>query len=212
MVKYITLILLIASLNSCWMNKSAIGLYGSCRENYLFCEQIELNPDSTFEYYIFMDVGGGSVIEGSWKRAGNNSIVLNSFERPINSITTYSGRIDENRNKSIKITIRDANSPFTMAYVIINNGPSGKVADLNGVVEFEIEEVNSITYEFIGRNETIEIENPNYNDIDIIVRDFEYTAIPKFITNEVIHQKKGKLIFQDNRFLKRTNNKNKGWE
>jgi hypothetical protein len=194
------------------MNKSAVGLYGSCVENYLFCEQIELKSDSTFEYYIFMDVGGGRVIKGNWKRAGKESIILNSFEQPINSTTTYSGRVDEKRNRSVKITIRNANSPLIMAYVIINNRLPGKVTDLNGVVEFEIEEVNSITYEFIGRSETIEIEEPNYNEIDIVVRDLEYTAIPKFITNEVIHQKRGKLIFQDNRFLKKANKKNRRWE
>ena len=211
-VKYIKLILILLFLGSCSTNKSVIGLYGKCRKKYLTCTQIELKSDKTFEYFIFMDVGGGTIVKGNWEQISVDSIKLNTFEQPKNPSTTYKGKINPDRIDNVKITIRDLELPLAAAFIIINNQNNGKAADVNGIAELKAKEIKTITYHYLGQKETIEIDNPNFNEIEIIVRDLDLNAVPRYLTDKIMTVKNKKLFFNDWYSIKKTNLKNKQWK
>ncbi|MFD0990760.1 hypothetical protein ACFQ1R_11680 [Mariniflexile jejuense] len=211
-MKYIKLILILLFLSSCSTNKSVVGLYGKCGKNYFACTQIELKSDKTFEYFIFMDVGGGTVVKGNWEKTSTDSIKLNTFEQPKNPSTTYSGKINPDQIDDVKITIRDLELPLAAAFIVINDQNEGKAADVNGIVELETQKIKTITYHYLGQKETIEIDNPNYNEIEIIVRDLDLNAVPRFLTDKIMVLNKGKLFFNDGYSLKKTHLKNRQWK
>ena len=210
-MKYIKPILILLIFGSCSTNKSVIGLYGKCGKEYLGCTQIELKSDKTFEYFIFMDVGGGTVVKGNWEQTFVDSIKLNTFEQPKNPSTTYHGKINPDRIDNVKITIRDLELPLAAAFIVINDQNAGKAADLNGIAELETQKIKTITYHYLGQQETIEIDNPNYNEIEITVRDLDLNAVPRFLTDKIVVLNNGKLFFNEDYFLKKTNLKNKQW-
>lgn len=185
-------------------------MYGKCGNEYLGCTQIELKSNKTFEYFIFMDVGGGTVVKGNWKQISNDSIKLNTFEQPINPSTTYKGKINPDRT-DIKIKLADLELPLPAAFIVINDNNEGKTADVNGIVELQAQEIKTITYHYLGQKETIEIDNPNYNEIEIIVRDLDLNAVPRFLTDKIMTINERKLFFNDGYFLKKTNLRNKQW-
>ena len=211
-MNYIKLILSLLFLSSCSTNKSVVGLYGKCGKSYFACTQIELKADNTFEYFIFMDVGGGNVVKGNWEQISTDSIKLNTFEQPKNPSTTYSGKINPDRVDNVKITIQDLELPLTAAFIVINNQNDGKAADVNGVVELKAKEIKTITYHYLGQKETIKIDNPNFNEIEITVRDLDFNAVPRFLTDKIMVLKRGKLFFNDRYSIKKTNLKNKQWK
>ncbi|WP_178985972.1 hypothetical protein [Winogradskyella helgolandensis] len=211
-MKYIKLILILFFFGSCSINKSVIGLYGKCKKNYLACTQIELKSDKTFEYFIFMDVGGGTVVKGNWEQISKDSIKLNTFEQPKNPSTTYSGKINPDRIDNVKITIRDFELPLAAAFIEINDQNEGKAADVNGITELKAQEIKTITYHYIGQKETIKIDNQNFNEIEIIVRDLDLNAVPSFLTDKIMVLNNGKLFFNDGYSLKKTNLKNRQWK
>ena len=211
-MKYIKLILILLFLSSCSTNKSVVGLYGKCGKSYFACTQIELKSDKTFEYFIFMDVGGGTVVKGNWEQISKDSIKLNTFEQRKNPSTTYSGKINPDRIENVKITIRDLELPLAAAFIVINNQNEGKAADVNGIAELKAQEIKTITYHYLGQKETIKIDNPNFNEIEIIVRDLDLNAVPRFLTDKIMVLNKGKLFFNDGYSLKKTNLENKQWK
>jgi len=211
-VKYIKLILILLIFGSCSTNKSVIGLYGKCEKKYLACTQIELKSDKTFEYFIFMDVGGGTVVKGNWEQISNDSIKLNTFEQPKHPSTTYSGKVNPDRTDNVKITIRDLELPLAAAFIVINDQNEGKAADVNGFAELKAQEIKTITYHYLGQKETIKIDNPNFNEIEIIVRDLDLNAVPRFLTDKIMTLDNGKLFFNDGYSLKKTNLKNRQWK
>ena len=189
-----------------------IGLYGKCGKEYFCCTQIELKSDKTFEYFIFMDVGGGTVVKGNWEQISVDSLKLNTFEQPENPSTTFKGKTNAKRTEKVKITIKDFELPLAGAFIVLNNHDVGKPADVNGIAELENQEIKTITYHYLGQKETIEIDNPNYNEIEITVRDLDLNAVPRFLTDKIMVLNKGKLFFNDGYSLKKTNLKNKQWK
>ncbi len=159
-----------------------------------------------------MDIGGGTVVKGNWEQISTDSIKLNTFEQPKNPSTTYSGKINPDRIDNVKITIQDLELPLAAAFIVINNQNEGKAADVNGVVELKAKEIKTITYHYLGQKETIKIDNPNFNEIEITVRDLDLNAVPRFLTNKIMVLNKGKLFFNDRYSLKKTNLKNKQWK
>ncbi len=159
-----------------------------------------------------MDVGGGTVVKGNWEQISTDSIKLNTFEQPKNPSTTYSGKINPDRIENIKITIRDLELPLAAAFIVVNDQNDGKAADVNGIAELESQEIKTITYHYLGQKETIEIDNPNYNEIEIIVRDLDLNAVPRFLTDKIMVLNNGKLFFNDGYSLKKTHLKNRQWK
>lgn len=198
--------------SSCSTNKSVVGLYGKCEKEYLACTQIELKSDKTFEYFIFMDVGSGTVVKGNWEQISIDSIKLNTFDQPKNPSTTYKGKINPNRIDNVKITIADLELPLAGAFLIVNNKNKGKEADVNGIAELQIKEIKTITYHYLGQIETIKIDNPNFNEIEITVRDLDLNAVPRYFSKKIMTVKNKKLFFNDGYSLRKTNLKNKQWK
>jgi hypothetical protein len=211
-VKYIKFIFILLITVSCSTNKSVVGLYGKCGKGYFTCSQIELKPDNTFEYFIFHDVGGGNVIKGTWKKISNDTIVINTYKQPEIPKTTYVGKINPNLIGKVKIRISDKKGALGFTDVFINDREQLKVANNNGIAEFEVESIKNIEYRFISHQEKIEIENPNYNEIDILIKDLDLNAVPEFITNEKIVFKRNKIIMDTTFVYKKTNLKNKQWK
>lgn len=201
------------SFNSCSINKSVVGLYGKCEKGYFACTQIELKADNTFEYFIFMDVGGATILKGNWKKISKDSILLNTFEQPINPKTTYKGKINPSvTNDTIRIEIRHWEFPLMAAYLLINDEKEGKIVDENGFVEFQTKKLNTITYYYLGYKETISIDNPNYNEIEILVKDIEIDAFTKYLTDKLIIKRGKKVYFDPDYSLRRNHIKNKQWK
>ena len=126
-----------------------------------------------------MDVGGGTVVKGNWIQISADSIKLNTFEQPKKPSTTYKGKINPERIENVKITIKDLELPLAAAFIIINEQNEGKAADVNGIAELKAQEIKTITYHYLGQKEMIEIDNPNFNEIEITVRDLDLNAVPR---------------------------------
>lgn len=212
-MKYINLIIILFILSSCTTTKSVVGLYGKCPKSYFACTQIELKADKTFEYYIFMDVGGANIIEGTWDKISKDTIVLNTFKQPYNQKTTYIGRNNPDLKDTVRIKITERNEPMQFFAVKINNGEQEEETDKNGIVEFNAHSIKSIEYSFflLSLKETIQIDNINYNEIEISLKDLQYSSIPEYITDKVIILKGNKLVFDTDFSLQRINSKNKQW-
>ncbi|WP_303318795.1 hypothetical protein Q4Q34_04880 [Flavivirga abyssicola] len=211
-MKYIKLILILTFFSSCSTNKSIVGLYGKCGKSYFACTQIELKSDNTFEYFIFMDVGGENVLKGTWKKISNDTIVINTNKQPEFPKTTYTGKVNPILKGKVKIRISDKNGSLGASNVFINDRNQIKVADKNGIAEFEVDSIKNIEYGFLSQSEKIEVDNPNYNEIEILIKDLDLNAIPEFITNEKIILKRNKIIIDTNYVYKRTSLKNKQWK
>nr|WP_299387537.1 hypothetical protein [Allomuricauda sp.] len=211
-MRYFKLIVLITFLSSCSTNKSIVGLYGKCGKGYLACTQIEFKSDNTFEYFIFYDVGGGSVLKGNWKRISSDTVVINTFKQPEFPKTTYVGRINPNLKGIVKIRISDKNGSLGGSNVLINDRELIKVAGENGIAEFDVDYIRNIEYGFLSQSEKIKIDNPNYNEIEILIKDLNLNVIPEFITNEKILVKRNKIIMDSTYVYKRTSLKNRQWK
>ncbi len=179
-------------------NLSIIGLYGECENGYLACSQLELNADSTFEYYIFWDVGGGQILKGVWY-TNNDTIILNTFNQPkfINS------QVYENINPKIlnkkRILIRGSdNIPFGYAAIWINDNIEEQIADSNGIYYSIFDSIYSIKITFLFYEEKIKIKNSLANDIEIVIKDLNWSGIPEFLVNEKILIKNNKIYFHTN--------------
>ena len=211
-MKYIKLILILLFLSSCSTNKSVVGLYGKCGKSYFACTQIELKSDNTFEYFIFYDVGGGNVLKGTWKRISNDTIVINTYNQPEFPKTTYVGKINPDLNGEIKVRIIDKNGSLGYASVEINDKKQGKATDENGVAKFKADSIKNVHYNFLGQNETIEIDNPKYNEIEIRIKDLDINAIPEYITDYKIAYKRNRIIMDSSYIYKKTSLRNKQWK
>lgn len=211
-MKYIKLAILLTFLSSCTTNKSFVGLYGKCGKSYFACTQIELKADNTFEYFIFMDVGGGHVLKGTWNYISNDTIVLNTYNQPEISKTTYKGKRNPELNGKVRIKISDKNGVLGFVSIEINDKEIGSATNENGIAEFETKSLKDVHYNFLGQNETIKIDNSNYNDIEILIKDLNINAIPEFLTDYKIVVKGNKLIINTKYIYKKTNLTNKKWE
>jgi hypothetical protein len=186
-MKLLQSILIILLFSSC----STIGkkniLYGKCGKGYFACTQFELKDDKTFEYYIFMDVGGGNVIKGNWDYLNGDTLKLNTFIQPKIPKTYYEGQKNNELAGRVKVEIRDHEIPLGFAYVEINNGEVKGNLNEEGIGYFEISEIRNITYSFLGdRQETIRINNTELNDIEIFVRDLESGVIPEYFVDKLV--------------------------
>lgn len=209
-MKHTKLIILLTFLSSCSTNKSVVGLYGKCGKSYFACTQIELKADNTFEYFIFMDVGGGNIIKGTWNNISNDTIVLNTYNQPENLKTTYKGIINAELNGKVRIKISDKNGVLGFVNVQINDKELGIATNVNGIAEFETKSLKNVHYNFLGQEETIEIDNSNYNDIEILTKDL-IIATPEFLTDYKIVVTGNKLIIDSKYIYKKTNLTNKQW-
>lgn len=159
-----------------------------------------------------MDVGGGTIIKGNWEQISNDSIKLNTFEQPKYPSTTYKGKINPNRKNRVKITISDLELPLAGAVIYLNNLENGQAADVNGISEFKVDLVETITYYYLGQKETIVINNPRLNEIEITVRDLSLSAVPRYFTDKIMISKNKKIYFNEIFSLKKTHLKNKQWK
>lgn len=159
-----------------------------------------------------MDVGGGSVVKGTWNKISNDTIVLNTYDQPEIIKTTYKGKVNPELNGKVRIKISDKNGALGFANVQINDKDLGVGANENGMAEFETESLKNVHYNFLGQEETIEIDNPNYNDIEVVVKDLDINAIPEFLTDYKIVVNGKKLIMDSEYIYKKTNLKNKQWK
>lgn len=201
-------------LGSCSPNKSLVGLYGECdKRGYFVCSRIELKSDSTFEYYIFFDVGGGHVLKGPWHKISNDTIVLNTYEQPQILKTTYKGKINPDLKGKVRVYIMHQDEELSFSIVSINDGEQTIISDLNGLAEFSSESVKNITYSYLGQEETIPIDNPNYNEVEISIKDYGMEGpTPIYLTNYKVVIGKKKLFMDTNQEYKKTPLKNKKWK
>lgn len=211
MIQRAILLFLICIFISCASTSSPVGLYGKCGKRYYACSQILLKSDNTFEYFVFMDVGGKNTIKGNWVQIAKDSIKLNTFVQPKTPQTSIKGSINPSRNNSIKIKLIDSALPIASAYIVVNDQQNGKATNIEGIVELEVKELKKITYFYLGREETIIIDNPNYNEIEILIKDIDITGFPKYFTNQIILVQNQKLYLNDLLSLKKTRIQNKQW-
>ncbi len=209
-MKYIKLIFLSVFFVSCSTNKSIIGLYGKCKKNEQ-CTQLHLKEDNTFEYQVFLNLkSGGTIVKGNWKKISKDSIILNTFIQPEKPTTSYIGHINPNLSGLVNIKISDSYFPLSYTKLIVNENIVN-AADIDGIAEFSIEKIYSIYFQYLGKEETIIIDNPNYNEIEITVNDLDVTAMPRFFSDKVMYIKNNKLFYNEWFGLKRTRLKNKSW-
>jgi len=208
-MKFTKLLLLLIFFVSCKSNKSIVGLYGKCPNHYYACSQIELKANNTFEYFIFMDVGGANILKGNWKKTSNDSILLNTFEQPTIPKTSYIGI--ENASSVKKIKISDKNGPIIFAGVSINDNNNWKVTDIDGVVEFNENEINSISVISLGIKENILVENKNLDEIHVIVKDPQTGVIPEYLIDYKLKISNDKIFITEKYSLKKTKITYKQW-
>lgn len=196
---------------SCSSKKKVARFYGKC------CTQILLNPDKTFEYWTYLGVGGEVKRTGTWHEHKGDTILLNTLTQPKNRKTTYTGIVNPNLKNKVRISIRDFELKLAGATIEINDGEMLRNADRDGIVEFDTDKINNITYYFMTEiSEKITISNPDLNEIDILVRDLDLEIVPKYFTDEPIVVSNRKVVFYPNnpekRFeRKRINMRKKQW-
>ena len=178
---------------SCSVKKAATRLYGKKHT------QILLKPDKTFEYRTYLGVGGEVNRIGTWIEHKGDTILLNTSNQPKNKTTTYKGIVNPKLNNKVKISIKDFEIELGYASVEINDGAMIKSANENGIVEFEVDQINNIKYYYLGEiSEKIKISNPKFNEIDILIRDLDLEIVPNYFTDMPIVVTNRKAIFYPN--------------
>jgi len=211
-MKTLLIIILFFALASCSINKEVSKFYGK------YSSKIEISTNKTFEYHTVLGVGEEIIRKGTWTHHKGDTILLNTYNQPINKTTTYNGKINPNLKNKIRISISDFELKLPFALVEINNGEMVKSTDSIGVVEFETNKITNITYNIMGEiSEEIKISNPELNEIDILIRDLDLEIVPQYFTNKPIVITNRKVVFYPNktekRFeLKRRNISEKYWD
>ncbi|PYE78496.1 hypothetical protein DFQ11_1295 [Winogradskyella epiphytica] len=196
---------------SCSVKKEVSRLYG---KDYT---QILLKMDKTFEYRTYLGVGGEIKRIGTWSQHKGDTILLNTYNQPKNKITSYKGIINPNLKNKVIISIRDFENYLGGTLIEINDGEMSKFANDNGIVEFDTNLIKNISYFYVGTGEKITISNPEFNEIDILIRDLDFEIVPNYFTDMPIVVTNRKVVFYPNdiekRFeRKRANIKNKQWK
>jgi len=160
--------------------KSIIGLYGECPKGYFACTQLELKSDSTFEYYVFFDVGGGTIKKGTWK-IYEDTLILNTHNQP----KLASGyKVLDNVNydtKEIHCFDRDSIPIFYGTAVI--NGSDTLALDENGKCTYN-SEIKSVQVQGLTtQHNYFTVKSDNYSKIAFFVDDFICHS-PHYLTNE----------------------------
>ncbi len=104
-MRLVLVLLSIFIITSCSLKKEISKLYGKCEKHSFACTQIEINPDGTFEYFVFMDVGGKTIRKGTWSHYTVDTLLLNTYDQPKNKTTTYKGVINTRLMIKVKISI-----------------------------------------------------------------------------------------------------------
>ncbi|GAB4164583.1 MAG: hypothetical protein Tsb0033_26030 [Winogradskyella sp.] len=210
-MKKFKLIVILILLSSCSTNKSIVGLYGNCGKKFTDCSQIELKSDKTFGYLIYLEPNGnGSFTGGTWNYLNNDTIILNTTLKPEIPKTNYIGKINPELKNKIRIYISDKDGPLEYAIVSINGSKEEKETNYQGMVEFEVDQVKTVTYQFIMNEEEIEIKNPNHNEIEMKIKDQNVTY-PEYMRDHIVKIKGRKLILDSINIYKKTKLKNKQW-
>ena len=197
---------------SCSVKKEVSRLYG---KDYT---QILLKADKTFEYKTYLGVGGEVKRTGTWSEHKGDTIFLNTYNQPNNKITTYKGIVNPDLKNKVIISIRDFELQLGFSTIEINDGEITKSADENGIAEFEVDQINNITYYYMGEiSEKIKISNPDFNEINILIRDLDLEIVPNYFTDMPIVVTNRKVVFhpnnQEKRFeRKRANINRKQWK
>lgn len=192
--------------------KSIIGLYGECHKGYFACTQLELKSDSTFEYYIFFDVGGGTIKKGTWK-VDKDTLILNTYNQP--QIARGYKILDSENNNTKEIHCFDRDSvPIFYGTIIINHSDT-LVLDENGKALYNAEIENIQILGLMTQNNEFTVKSRNYSQIAFFVDNF-LCHNPDYLTNEklIIDGKEIKEYYYchgryADKGLKRTNIKNK---
>ena len=186
-------------------------MYGKFRAR-VASPQIELKSDKTFAYYAFMTPANIYFVkEGTWNKISKDTIVLNTYIQPEILKTTYKGKVNKDLVGKVRIKISDKDGTLGYANVQINDKELSAWADTNGMVEFETRTLKNIHYNFFNSSETIAIENPNYNDIEVLIKDLKLSEMNVFLTDYKIVIKRNKIIMDSGKVYKKTNLRNKWW-
>ncbi|WP_426432175.1 hypothetical protein ACPX19_06340 [Winogradskyella sp. HB-48] len=184
---------------------------GLCKSNKSDCSQIEIKADKTFGYLIYSEPNGsGSFTSGTWEYLANDTIILNTTLQPEIPKTNYTGKINPELDNKIRIYFSDKNGPLEYAMVSINGKKEEKKTNYKGMVEFKTSEIKSIKYRYIMVDEEIQINNPNYNDIEIEIKDQDI-IYPEYLKDYKARLNGRKLILDSVNIYKKTNIKNKQW-
>lgn len=216
-MKLTFLIFSILGLASC---KSVVGVYGECEKKYYACYQVQIKNNKTFEIFSFFDVGGGTVYRGKWEYLAKDSIEL-IWEQdlipeepipeipPLDSIHIPKTYHEESYNSalgdSIRVTIQDWETTLPFATLRINQEENTYNTDFDGTLKFKRDSLSTLIWSFIGYGmDTIKIEDPKSNDIQIFGKDLNihltpykpqrpcYLEIPSLIT---VHKKENEIVF-----------------
>ena len=200
-MKLLQIILILLFFTSCSSVGKKTILYGKCSRGYLACNQFELKKNKTFEYYSFMDVGGGYVLKGNWDYVNGDTLKLNTFEQPNITKTYFDGAFNSNLKNKIKIKISDYEGPLEYFDIKINDGEFEERTDMNGICFFKVSEIKNITFTYYlsysSRTETIVIDNPKINDVEIFVSDYDESDDFYFVDKLVVATKE-KIILDPN--------------
>lgn len=184
-------------LSSCFSLNKKNHLYGKCEKHYFSCAQLELKQNNEFEYYVFLDVGGGQVIKGTWRYLNGDTLILNTYKQPHIS-KTYFKTIENSTlsDDTVVIKLQNYLGPIVDEYVNINNGEQEQFTNDKGICIFKTKEVRQVAF-YLEDSPLIEkviIDVPQSNQIEIFAKDSE-PGIPETITNELIVAKRKKVIF-----------------
>ncbi|WP_291727057.1 hypothetical protein [Bernardetia sp.] len=167
--------------------KSIVGLYGKCGKSYMACTQIDIKEDSTFEYYVFYDVGGASIKKGNWK-VSKDTLILNTFNQP--KFERGYHILDSSYSDIKEIYFLDRDSiPLHYNTVVINQTDS-LFLDANGIAKYKLPINDVQIFGLNGQKNTFTIKTENYSKIVFFVDDFICHS-QDYLTNE-------KLLIENN--------------
>lgn len=194
------------------------GLYGKCPVGYLGCLQIQINADSTFNYYSFMDVGPTITrIDGSWQRSGD-TLFLTSPTPEINEEIFCFENTDT--SKTIKLAYRNKlNSDMV---------PTARIYSGVTIIEVTLNYLETITLALASQPiDSIQLYDSVSNEKfhtylpqDSLANQFLFTTLtltPEHFSNQAILVKNKKLhlwtdstgSFDREIYLKKTDLKNR---
>lgn len=173
-----------------------VGFYSRCIGTGYTCTQLQINTNNTFEYYSENNSYDKTIIKGTWKAFAKKQILLNSNSQPKNAATKYYARTNPNFNNFLRIQLIENSRFLDSATVIINRDQQIKKTDIHGIVEFAATKVTTIEYRYKNMTETFIITNPDFNDFQFMVKDYETSIFPKYFTNKLVSKSMGKVIFE----------------
>jgi hypothetical protein len=174
------LLILISIHSSAQKSKDISGLYDNRKSILYECEQIYLNKNGNFEYYINSDLGGSNIFKGSWYFI-SDTLYLSTFNKPRQLYSFIINSHKENNDSILILVYKNDSIPLSTS-ILVNNSFKKK-SDINGKVYFSAQIIECVDLFFLNQSYHFEFKPVVDKDLTLFIPIIK-SQVPEYLMND----------------------------